>query len=238
MEKPYLSIVIPAHNEEQRIGITLEAVHTFVSRQPYTTEVLVVDDGSRDQTAEIVNTLSNAHKCLRVLQLPENQGKGAAVRTGMLSAQGKYRLFMDADNSTSISHATDMLVAAEAGADVVVGSRHIPGSVIITKQHILRETLGFIFRILTRAIAPTGVRDTQNGFKLFKTESAEMLFATLVCPRWAFDVEILRRARGHGLVIVEVPVTWINDTRSKMHYSHMFSILLDSIAIARRTYKP
>lgn len=235
--KPRLSIVIPAHNEDQRIGATLQAIHAFVTAQTYPVEVVVVDDGSRDRTADVVREFADDHTYLRLIHLPTNQGKGAAIRTGMLAAQGMHRLFADADNSTSIAQVAKLLAVAEKGTDVVVGSRHVLGSSIITKQNALRETLGFMFRVLIRSIAPTGIRDTQNGFKLLKAPAADLLFGELVCSGWAFDVELLRRARQHGLTIVEVPVAWMNDNRSKMRYSQMFPMLLDSIAISRRTRK-
>jgi dolichyl-phosphate beta-glucosyltransferase len=235
--KPHLSIVIPAYNEDQRIGATLQAIHAFVTAQTYPIEVVVVDDGSRDRTADVVSEFAAGHTYLRLIRLPTNRGKGAAIRAGILAARGMYRLFADADNSTSVSQVTKLLAVAEKGTDVVVGSRHVLGSVIITKQNATRETLGFMFRVLIRSIAPTGIRDTQNGFKLFKAQAAEMLFRELICERWTFDVELLRRARQHDLTIVEVPVIWVNDNRRKMRYSYMFPMLLDSIAIARRTYK-
>jgi glycosyltransferase involved in cell wall biosynthesis len=235
--KPHLSIIIPAFNEEQRIGSTLEDIHDFVAAQMYLIEVIVVDDGSSDRTANIVSSFAHTHDYLRLVRLPTNQGKGAAIRAGMLVSQGMYRLFADADNSTPIAHVKGMIASVETGADVAVGSRHVPGSIIITKQNTVREVLGFMYRVLVRSIAPTGIRDTQNGFKLFKAQTADLLFRELMCPRWAFDVEILRRARQNGLTIVEVPVTWVNDNRSKMRYSHMFLMLLDSVTIAWRTYK-
>ena len=227
---PHLSIVIPAFNEDQ-----LNAINAFISTQRYTTEILVVDDGSCDNTAEIVTAFASSHPYVQLIRLPTHQGKGAAICTGMLSAQGDYRLFTDADNSTPIVEATKLLAVAETDADVVVGSRHLPGSKIVTKQHIAREALGALFRLLIRFVAPTGIRDTQNGFKLFRAHAAETLFGELVCAQWAFDVEILRRARNHDLIIAEVPVTWINDSRSKIRYSHMVPMLIDSIAIAWRT---
>lgn len=231
----FLSIVIPAFNEETRIGATLQAIDSFVASQAYAVEVIIVNDGSRDRTSDIVNEFASTHHHVRLIQLQQNQGKGAAVHAGMLKAQGTYRLYTDADNSTSIEQVIGMLVAAEKGADVVVGSRHVLGSVIITKQNTIREVLGFAFRVLIRVIAPTGIRDTQNGFKLFKAEAALILFGELICSRWAFDVEILRRARGHGMTIAEAPVTWVNDSRSKMRYSDTFLMLLDAIVIAWRT---
>jgi len=157
---PHLSIIIPAYNEELRIGSTLRAVDQFVVGASYAIEVIVVDDGSSDQTSEVVSVFASTHRYLRLMRFPSNQGKGAAIRAGILSGRGRYRLFMDADNSTSIDHATSLLAAAENdGAEVVVGSRHVPGSVIATKQNLTREILGLIFRMLIRTIAPTGVRD-------------------------------------------------------------------------------
>ena len=232
---PHLSIIIPAYNEELRIKSTLCAVDQFVAGAPYAIEVIVVDDGSRDRTSEVVSAFAGTHRYLRLIRLPANQGKGAAVRAGMLSARGRYRLFMDADNSTSVDHATALLAAAENGAEVVVGSRHVRGSVIATKQNLARDILGLIFRMFIRTIAPTGVRDTQNGFKLFTASAADRLFSELGCPRWTFDVEILRRARQYELHIIEVPVTWINDNRSQMQFPHMVRMLFDAISVAWRT---
>ena len=117
----------------------------------------------------------------------------------------------------------------------MVGSRHVPGSVITTKQNLAREVLGAVFRMLIRTIAPTGVRDTQNGFKLFRYDTAQCLFAELNCPRYSFDVELLRRAQHHGFTIVEVPVTWINDEHSRMRFTHMIRMFFDAIHIAWKT---
>jgi dolichyl-phosphate beta-glucosyltransferase len=170
--KPYLSIVISAYNESKRIGRTLDAIKDYMSRRSYTYEVIVVDDGSVDTTARVVDERMRAMPALSLLSFGENQGKGAATKAGMLAASGELRLFMDADGSTGIEELRKLLPYTQQGYDVVVGSRRVEGALIKEKQTVIREILGWVYRALAGAVVSTNVQDTQNGFKLFSAEAA------------------------------------------------------------------
>ena len=225
--KPFLSIIIPAYNESGRIGGTLSAVHNFLSTKGYIYEIIVVNDGSNDSTTEIVRKASEHIPEIRLLALQENEGKGAAVKAGMLAAKGDVRLFMDADNSTSIEHVEELLPYLQDGYDVAIGSRRIEGAIILVTQSPIREALGACFRFIAHFLIPLDIKDTQNGFKLFSRNSSELLFKDLRTKGWGFDVEILSRAQKLGLRIKEVPIVWMNDGRSKMRFSHMIRIITD-----------
>ncbi|MFZ2886241.1 MAG: dolichyl-phosphate beta-glucosyltransferase [Minisyncoccia bacterium] len=226
-----LSIVIPAYNESERLAPTLRSVHEFMRDKPYAYEIIVVDDGSRDETVPLVRAEGQAMQNVKLLPLRRNMGKGWAVRTGMLMAAGRYRLFMDADGSTDIRHWPRMLRALEGGADVVIGSRHVTGSNIKVHQTPLREALGFAFRKIVRVVSGLRIHDTQNGFKAFTADAAERIFRRQKVMGWAFDVEILSIARRLGYVATEVPITWVDDRRSRMTAAAMPRMLTDLLRI-------
>ncbi len=231
------SVIIPAFNEEERIGKTLESVSKYLQdKKGYTYEIIVVDDGSEDSTCDLVENLQKQMPTLRLVRLLRNTGKGAAVKEGMLSAQGNIRLFMDADGSTSIVEVDKMLPCLSDGFDIVIGSRHVLGAVKVTRQNILREFLGWIFRILTRNIVRIEVQDPQNGFKLFSADSSRRIFSELKTLAWCFDVEVVVLAQRHGYKIKEIPITWVNDGRSKMRFVDMIRMLIDLLRI-RSTYR-
>ena len=211
---PDVTIVIPAYNEQARIGTTL--VHTLdhLERHHPRGEVLVVDDGSRDETALIAEQIGRGR--VRVLKQPRNLGKGAAVRRGMLEARGAYVLFMDADMSTPIEELEKLLAIAEQGFDVVIGSRGLPDSDIRQRQPSLRELMGRGFNVIVRGLVFGGIRDTQCGFKLFRRAAARAIFGELTLDGFAFDVEALMLARKLGYKIREVPVTWYHAPNSKV----------------------
>jgi dolichyl-phosphate beta-glucosyltransferase len=189
-------VVIPAYNEEKRLPRTLADVFAYLGAQPWTSEVVVVDDGSRDATAALVSGWPGAPAPLRLVRHPDgqNHGKGAAVRAGMLAAQGSCRLFMDADNSTTCDHAGAFLPYLEQGYDVVIGSRDIPGAVIPVRQAWYKALAGDAGNLLIRALAVPGIHDTQAGFKLFTARVAEDIF-----PRLTLDpLGIRRRDPGRG----------------------------------------
>lgn len=213
---PRLSLVIPAYNEEARLGTTLERVIDYLSGQAYESEVLVVDDGSGDATAEVARVCLGERIANRVLVNETNRGKGYSVRRGMLEARGDLRLFSDADLSTPIEHTADLLAAIEAGADIAIASRAIKGSDIELHQSFIRENAGKMFSLVQRALLGSGVKDTQCGFKMFTAQAAEAVFPHQTLERWAFDAEIVHIAQRLGFQVIEVPVRWINSPETKV----------------------
>lgn len=210
-DEPRLSVVIPAFNEALRLGATLEKVTSFLDlrRAPY--EVLVVDDGSSDQTAQV--GAGFVSKGVRVIRLPSNQGKGAATRQGVLESRGNRVLLSDADLSTPIED-LEKLEARLAEAPVVIGSRAVSGARITRRQPFYREIMGKTFNKLLRLFGVRGINDTQCGFKLLEGDLARELFAALVTSGFAFDVELLWLVRRAGHLIVEEGVTWENSDGS------------------------
>lgn len=213
-DRPDVTVVIPAYNEQARIGTTL--VHTLdhLERHHPTGEVLVVDDGSSDDTARIVEEVSGGRA--RVLRQPRNMGKGAAVRRGMLEARGDYALFMDADLSTPIEELEKVLAIARSGVDVVIGSRALADSDIRQRQPTARELMGRGFNVIVRTLLLGGIHDTQCGFKLFNRRAAQSVFSRLTLDGFAFDVEALMLAKKLGFVVREVPVIWYHAPNSKV----------------------
>jgi len=227
----HLSVIIPAYNEEKRIEKTLLSVHEYLSRQQYDYEILVVNDGSKDGTAALVSSLSSRVSNLKLVDNKENHGKGWVVRQGMLEARGDYRLFMDADNSTTVDHIVGFLPYFSEGFDVVIGSRRIKGSDIAVKQPLFRDFLGGVFRLIVHALVPLGVKDSQAGFKMFSRKAVETIFPKQTIFRWAFDVEILSIARKLGFKIKEAPIKWVNDTESKVKVSGMVKMLFEVLQV-------
>jgi dolichyl-phosphate beta-glucosyltransferase len=205
-----LSIVIPAYNEEQRLPATLEKVFAYLRGKPFDPiEILVVDDGSGDQTAGVVRRIAARQPQLRLLCNPGNRGKGYSVRHGMLEAKGEWVLFSDADLSAPIEELDKLLEAVDkAGAAVAIGSRALDRSLIGVHQSAFREYAGRFFNLLMRIITGLPYWDTQCGFKLFRADAAKTVFQRLQLERFGFDVEALFIARLHGFQIIETPVRW------------------------------
>jgi len=206
---PFLTVVIPAYNEEHRLRPTLDRMRDYFSGQSYSVEMIVVDNASSDRTGEVAREAGVTVLC------EPRRGKGAAVRTGMLAAQGAHVLFSDADLSTPIEEVEKLLAALGAGRDVAIGSRALPESNLAVRQPWYRELIGRAGNLLVRLMAVRGVADTQCGFKLFGRETARRLFGAQRMTGIAFDMEILFLAQRLGLRIAEIPVTWIDnpDTR-------------------------
>jgi dolichyl-phosphate beta-glucosyltransferase len=227
----FLSIIIPAYNEAQRISATLYTVDKFMRTKDVSYEILVVNDGSKDETSLVVEELTLKIPHLRLIDNKENHGKGWVIQQGMLEAQGEYRLFMDADGSTSIEYVDQLLAAAHEGYDVVISSRRIKGAIIDVPQGKMREMLGTLFRSLVHFLVPLGIVDSQNGFKLFSKKAAEIIFTKQKTGGLAFDVEILAIARLYGFSIKEEPIRWIDDNRSTVTKRKMIQMLSDIFKI-------
>ncbi len=211
-----LSIIIPAHNEEKRLPASLREVLRFLQSQSYRSEVLVVENGSTDATAQVVESIMQEDSSLRLLREDE-AGKGLAVRRGILEAAGEYVFICDADLSMPIEEVSRFLPPQLTAFDVAIGSREIPGAVRYNEP-ALRHWIGRIFNLLVRWLAVPGFHDTQCGFKCLRREVAQDLFAVQHIQGWGFDVEILFLALKRGFRIVEVPISWYYnaDTRIRM----------------------
>jgi dolichyl-phosphate beta-glucosyltransferase len=201
-KQPDISIVIPAYNEAKRIVPTILSIQRYMRENKMTAEIIVVDDASSDATELAVTGLADIY-----LKQPQNMGKGAAVRRGMLAATGKDALMMDADGSAPIGELTDLLEARN-DAPIAIGSRHLDGSVIHVHQSLLRQTISYLGNLTFRLILRLPFADTQCGFKLFSLEAARAIFSQTVIDRWAMDVEILTIARILGYRVAEVPIAW------------------------------
>lgn len=227
-----LSVIIPAYNEENRLPKTLKAVDEYLRKQSYEYEVLVVNAGSTDRTKEVVQNATLTVRNLNIMDV-ENRGKGYAVRQGMLQARGQYRMFMDADNATTVDHVEKMWPEFEKGYDVVIGSRDMKGAVIAVPQVWWRRRLGDVFNLIVQLSSGLwGMWDTQCGFKGFTRKAAEEIFVKCTINRWAFDVEVLMLAKKMGFRIKEVPVTWVNDPYSRVTFSGMVKMLLEVLQIS------
>ncbi len=212
---PYLSIIIPAFNEAKRIVPTLESITAFMATQPFSWEILVVDDGSIDDTIAILAQLNLPS--LRVLTNPQNRGKGHAVRQGMLNAQGEYRLFVDADNATPIESLLPLLATVRSGDyKIAVGSRAVVGATE-QKRTLGRRVLSAGSRWLIEYWLGLGIRDTQCGFKLYHASAAQHIYRLQTISGFAFDLEVLFLARKLGYRVAEVPVQWTDKPGSKVH---------------------
>ena len=209
MERKHVdfSLIIPAYNEAGRIGSTLEHVQSYLGKQSYSSEIIVVDDGSTDNTAQIVQ---DGFPDVQVIRYEPNRGKGCAVRTGMLAAVGNYRVFYDADASTPIEELERLWPKFEEGADVVIGSRSLPDSFIEVPQPWYRAKMGKVFSLLVQLFGLWGIPDSQCGFKGFTLHAVQTLFPRQTIEHFSFDVELLFIARKHKLRIEQVPVRWIN----------------------------
>jgi len=213
---PYLSIVIPAYNEEARIASTLEAVSDFLSLQTYTSEVVISDDGSLDGTLAICREFAKAHSNFKILHKEKNHGKGAAVRSGMLEASGEYVLMCDADLATPIQELDGFWEHIKEGADIVIASRPLKESHLVRRQPFYRELAGRAFNHAVRIMAVQDIYDTQCGFKLFRGEVARRIFPLCSLDGFSFDIEVLHIAQKLGFSIVEAAVHWYHQPGSKV----------------------
>ncbi len=225
MSTPFLSLIIPAHNESERLPASLEAVKRYISSLPFETEVIVVENNSSDATAEITREWMNTMPQLRLISLAQ-PGKGNAIRTGMLAAQGAFRFMADADFSMPVEEIGKFLPDGKPLASVVIASREAAGSKRIGEP-FYRHIIGRVYNLLVRLLVLPGLQDTQCGFKCFSAEAAQAIFPLQRLEGWSFDVEVLTIARQLGFEIAEVPITWHYQPGSRMH------LLQDSLQMAK-----
>jgi len=231
----HLSVIIPTYNEEKNIAKTLEDINRYLSKQSYDYEILVVNDGSKDRTTEMVRSSMSKIKNLRLIDDKKNHGKGYSVRQGLLLAKGDFRLFTDADNSTSIDQVEKIWPEIEKGYDIIIGSRDIKGAVLDPPQPFIRNIiLGEGFKLFRKiVIGLWGIEDTQCGFKCFTRRAAESISSKCKIDRFAFDPEMLIIGKKLGYKIKEIPVYWKNNPDSRVKISSMIKMALDLFVIRK-----
>ncbi|OGN22524.1 MAG: hypothetical protein A2918_02055 [Candidatus Yanofskybacteria bacterium RIFCSPLOWO2_01_FULL_42_49] len=228
----FLSVIIPAYNEEKNIEKTIRPIFCYLKDKNIDHEILVVTDGSKDKTNDIVRLLKTELSTLQLLDYEINRGKGYAVKQGMTKASGDLRLFTDADNSTSMDHLEKFIPYISEGYSVVIGSIAISGhKVAAGSEPAWRRLFGKMGNLFIQIMAVPGINDTQRGFKLFTAEAAEKIFPKLTIERWGFDVEVLALARKFGYKIKEVPVDWKNAAESHVGLKAYFQVLMETVKI-------
>ena len=240
---PHLALVIPAFNEAQRLGATLDAVTAYIAQARIDAVVIVVDDGSTDATADVAVAHAVSDCPVDVITLPGQRGKGAAVRAGVLAADADVIGFVDADLSTPLDELPRVLEAFEQGYEVVIGSRAMPRSRLLRARSLGRRVGAWVFRGVSPVIAGLhGIPDSQCGFKFFSRDAAKDLFGVTVIERWVFDVEVLRLAVHRGYRVAQIPVTWRenrSDSRLRpplVTYGVLRDLVRIRLRFARGTY--
>lgn len=232
-----ISVIIPAYNESKRITPTIHSVIKYldkVAKDSY--EVIIVLDGSRDNTLDVVTHLAKNYNKINIINNEQNRGKGAVVRQGILHSKGKYVLFMDADNSTHIDELDRMLPELESGVKVVVGSRDLVDSQVKVRQSRYKELLGDLGNWWIQILLVGGINDTQFGFKVFDGHVAREIFEKVTMRGWSFDIEVLALARHLGYKVKEMPVVWYNDSDSHVTLKDYILVLRDTIWIRYRLW--
>lgn len=229
----HLSVIIPAYNEENRIKGTIGEIYNYLKRQNYTWEIIVVSDGSKDRTVEVVSEFISNKPEIRLIANTKNHGKGYAVRQGMLQGQADFRLFTDADNSTSFEQIEKFWpYLVDEDYDIVIGSIEVPGAKIHEGAQWYRRALGKYSKYIIRIIAGLwNIHDTQRGFKCFTAKSAQNIFSRTKIDRFGFDIEVLALAKKMGYKVKEVPVVWDNPPGSKVNLKSYFEVFKDLIKI-------
>jgi glycosyltransferase involved in cell wall biosynthesis len=214
--QPNYSIIIPAYNEGARLSTTLEKVLAHVAERGWNAEIIAVNDGSRDNTAEIIRGFADKNPRLQLLENPGNRGKGYSVRNGMLHARGEILLFSDADLSSPIEEADKLFAAINDGADIAIGSRWLRSDLQTQRQPLYRQFFGRIFNLMLRVTLGLNFKDTQCGFKAFTQRAAKTIFPLQRIERWGFDPELLYLAKKFGFKVAEVPVEWAHSEGTRI----------------------
>jgi glycosyltransferase involved in cell wall biosynthesis len=233
MQYPKYSIVIPAFNESARIPATLRSVVSCIHGHGWSAEVIVVNDGSRDATADVVREFARTAPEVRLIENPGNHGKGYSVRSGMLQALGEVVMFTDSDLSAPIEEAERLFAAIEQGADIAIGSRWLESGRQTHRQPLYRQFFGRCFNAVVRLVMGLRFADTQCGLKAFTRAAAQTVFQLQTIERWGFDPEILFIALKRGYRVAEVPVSWAHDERTRMSYLRDGMKMLEEVAIIR-----
>lgn len=234
----FLSIVVPAYNEERRIGKTLQKIRDYLASQSYAAEIIVVNDGSTDRTAEKAAETLRGMDQVHILRRCDNRGKGCSVREGIFQAKGELVLFSDADLSTPIEELEKFLPWIDQGFDVVIGSRALPESDIQVRQNFFRELMGKTFNVFVRLFLMKDIPDTQCGFKLFRGDVARKIFPFVKTRGFSFDVEALYLCRRSGCRIKQIPICWQNSPPSKVRIlASSVQMLLELVKIRIRHRK-
>jgi len=230
----YLSVIVPAYNEAERLPKTLRRFQQYLSAQPFSYEIVVALDGPTDNTREVLQTMTSEIRSLSVLDWKVNRGKGYTVKQGMLKASGRIRLFTDADNSTDISHFDKMRPFFDQGYDLVIASRHpkdAPGARQAVPQAWYKRIMGNMGNLFIQLLAVRGIWDTQCGFKAVRDNAAEKIFSRAAIDGWGFDIEALALARGLNSKIGIIPAHWINDPRSQVRLTGYLQVLWETVKI-------
>ena len=236
-DSPRWSVVIPAYNEEKRLPAYLRKTIAYFDDRGEAYEVIVVDDGSHDETVNVVERFQVDAPSVRLIKLAENRGKGCAVRTGMLETKGTLCLFTDADGATPIRELERLERAIANGADIAIGSRTARDPTRVVQERVFRKISGSIFNIAVRSLGVTGITDTQCGFKLFRAPVARALFSVLQCDGFSFDVELLFLGQRWKYRIAEVPIQWTEQAGSKVRIVRDGRRMIYDIWTVRRNYQ-
>lgn len=230
----YLSVIVPAYNEAERLPRTLRRIHQYLASSSFSYEIVVVVDGPTDATLDVLREISSEILHLKVLNRPTNRGKGHSVKEGMLKAAGRVRLFTDADNSTDIAHFEAMKPLFDNGYDIVIASRDkrdVPDAEQTVSQAWYKRAIGKAGNLIVQALAVRGIWDTQCGFKAFRGDVAERIFSATIIEGWGLDIEVLALARALNYRTGIVPAHWINDERSHFRISDYLRILADTLKV-------
>ncbi len=233
-----ISIIIPAYNEEKRLPKTLASIISFLNKEKIEAEILIVNDGSQDQTKKVAQEIAKDNSFLKVISYEKNKGKGGAVKEGIIQAKGDYLIFLDADNSTPIFEIIPLLTNLSKGYDLVIGSRRIKGAKILKKQPFLRQILSQGFNFFIKVILGLAdYKDTQCGFKGFRKEAGKNIFAKAKINGFAFDTELLCIANLLDYKVLEMPIAWQDEKQSTLRIKSIWNIFWDSLKIKRNIFR-